>query len=92
LLLQQQKYCKAFTEGKNTVSNKQLRTIIRIVHLVTAALLIALVYSAELRASQTYVTLIQLLIIPVIGISGVAMWKQAALSKIRRRTPVQAAQ
>jgi hypothetical protein len=67
------------------MSNKQLRNTIRFVHLVAGALVIALVYSDTLRTSAEFITLIRLFFIPVLVMSGIAMWQQAALSRLRRR-------
>lgn len=67
------------------MSNKQLRNTIRVVHLIAGVLLVALVYLEPLRASPAFLTFIQVLVIPVVGISGVAMWQQAALSRLRRQ-------
>jgi hypothetical protein len=66
------------------MSNKQLRNILRVVHLVAGVMLIAFVYSDALRASASFITLIRV-VVPIVGISGIAMWQQAALSKLRRR-------
>ena len=68
------------------MSNKQIRTTIRIVHLIASALLIALVYSGALRASAEYVTFMKFVVIPVIAASGIGMWQQATISRLRRRT------
>ncbi len=67
------------------MSNKQLRNTIRIVHLLAGVLLVALVYVEPLRTSAQFVTFVQIAIIPIVGISGIAMWQQAALSRLRRR-------
>lgn len=67
------------------MSNKQLRTIIRVVHLVTAVLILALVYSDSLRTTEAFVTLMRVVVIPMVSLSGIAMWQQASLSRLRRR-------
>jgi thiosulfate reductase cytochrome b subunit len=73
-------------QKEEIMSNKQLRNTIRIVHLIVGALMIAFIYAEPLRASTGFVTFMQFVAIPMVVISGVAMWQQAALSKLRRRT------
>ena len=65
------------------MSNKQLRTVIRAVHLLVSILLLALVYSDSLRQSESFVTLVRV-VVPVVVASGIAMWQQAAITKLRR--------
>jgi hypothetical protein len=69
------------------MSNKQLRNVLRVVHLLGGAVVIALVYVEAARTSPTFITIAQI-IIPVVTISGIAMWQQAALSRLRRRSAV----
>jgi hypothetical protein len=66
------------------VSNKQLRNLIRAGHLGASALLIGLIYIDTLRMSPEYVMLLRLVVIPVVAVSGIAMWQQAFLSRLRR--------
>jgi hypothetical protein len=73
------------------MSNKQLRNILRVVHLVAGVMLIAFVYSDTLQASASFITLIRV-VVPVVGISGIAMWQQASLSRLRRRLTTKADQ
>lgn len=65
------------------MSNKQLRTVMRAVHLIVSVLLVALVYSDSLRQSEGFLTLVQV-VVPLVVISGIAMWQQAAITKLRR--------
>ena len=65
------------------MSNKQLRSIIRAVHLLVSVLLLALVYSDTLRQSEGFITLVRVAL-PVIVLSGIAMWQQASIAKLRR--------
>jgi hypothetical protein len=66
------------------MSNKQLRTTLRTIHLLASISLLALVYVPVLRNTSEYITLLQLVIIPVTGLSGIAMWQQANITKLRR--------
>ena len=68
------------------MSNKQLRKTIRIVHLIAGICIVALVYSEAFRSSPAFITLMQVVVIPVVAISGIAMWQQALLSRLRRQT------
>lgn len=66
------------------MSNKQLRSMLRLVHLIAGGMLIAFVFSDVLRESASYTTLMRI-IVPIVGISGIVMWQQASLSRFRRR-------
>jgi len=66
------------------MSNKQLRNMLRIVHLVAGVMLIAFVYSDALQSSASFITLMRV-VVPVVGISGIGMWQQATLSRLRRQ-------
>ncbi len=66
------------------MSNKQLRNLIRAGHLGASALLIGLIYVDALRLSPEYVMLLRFIVLPVVAASGVAMWQQAFLSRLRR--------
>jgi hypothetical protein len=72
------------------MSNKQLRNTIRVVHLIAGVCIVALVYSEPLRASAAFLTLMQFVVIPVVAISGIAMWQQAFLSRLRRHSSANA--
>lgn len=65
------------------MSNKQLRNLTRIIHLITAVLIGLAIYS-PLRADPTFMLLSQVLIIPVLTISGVVMWQQPKIMKLLR--------
>ncbi len=67
------------------MSNKQLRNIIRIVHLIAGVCIFALVYPDAPRTSPAFITLMQVVIVPAVVLSGIAMWQQAAISRFRRR-------
>lgn len=66
------------------MSNKQLRTTLRTLHLLTSISLPALVYLPVLRTTSEYILLLQFVMIPMTGLSGVAMWQQANITKLRR--------
>jgi hypothetical protein len=72
------------------MSNKQLRTVIRTVHIIAGLAIVALIYIEPARTSVAYQTFVQLLTIPVIIISGIAMWQQATLSRLRREPKLKA--
>jgi hypothetical protein len=65
------------------MSNKQLRNTLRVAHIVVGVVMMAVIYIEPLRNSPL-LTVAQI-IIPLVVISGVAMWQQAALSKLRRQ-------
>lgn len=65
------------------MSNKQLRTLIRAVHLLVSLLLVALVYSDSLRQNEGFITLVRVAL-PIVVASGIAMWQQASITKLRR--------
>ena len=71
------------------MSNKQLRNVIRVVHLVAAVMIFILVYSEAARASSAFMTVLQVVVIPVATFSGIGMWQQAALSRFRRQSNAQ---
>lgn len=72
------------------MSNKQLRNIIRAVHIIAGIAIMVFIYVEPARTSTTYQTVLQLITIPVIVISGIAMWQQAAISRMRRQTKAEA--
>ncbi len=62
------------------MSNKQLRIIIRWIHVIGGVMLGAFVYS-PLREISEFVLLMQFVVIPVLTVSGLALWQQARLNK-----------
>ena len=54
------------------------RLILRWVHIIGALLIGTALYS-PLNSSPTFMTLVLFIIVPVVAISGVAMWKQGKL-------------
>jgi hypothetical protein len=73
------------------MSNYKLRAILRLVHIVGGVTIIALIYSPwELQ--PLLFTTARFVVIPILGVTGVAMWQQARLSKLlklnaRSKTP-----
>jgi hypothetical protein len=67
------------------MSNKQLRNIVRIAHIIEGVFIGLFVYS-PLRTDETYLAMMQFVILPAIIISGVFMWQQPRILKLFRRT------
>jgi high-affinity Fe2+/Pb2+ permease len=67
------------------MSNKQLRQVLRIGHIIEGVLIIAFIYSSSLRANDFYSGLIQFVVVPAIVISGIMLWQQARINKWRRQ-------
>lgn len=63
------------------MSNKRLRTVLRYVHLVGAALIGTFVY-APWRSEAWFVLSMQVVIIPVLTLSGLALWQQARVGRL----------
>ncbi|HKU53651.1 MAG TPA: hypothetical protein VJQ25_14360 [Nitrospira sp.] len=61
-------------------SNKSLRSILRVIHLVVAALIGAHLYS-PLGDLEWYVNLVRATVLPVLMITGLSMWQMPALTK-----------
>lgn len=68
------------------MSNKQIRNITRISHIVEGAFIGAFVYS-PLRTDDTYLAIMQFVILPAIIISGIFLWQQPRILKLFRRQP-----
>lgn len=67
------------------MSNKQLRQLMRALHLIGAVMLGALIYGPWGDGS-TLELIIQLVIFPALTVSGLIMWQQPRLAKLRRRS------
>jgi thiosulfate reductase cytochrome b subunit len=63
------------------MSNKQIRTITRWIHIIGGAMIAAFVYASPLRDSDTFTLLMQLVVIPLLIVSGVVMWQQPKILK-----------
>lgn len=63
------------------MTNKQLRTYIRYVHLLEGILIAIYIYSPTAQQSPIYSGMVQLVIVPFIVISGLALWQQPRINK-----------
>ena len=66
------------------MSNKNLRTAIRIIHLIAAATLGIYFYS-PIAGHETLRLIIQFVTLPSIVLTGIALWQQAYLNKLLNR-------
>jgi hypothetical protein len=67
------------------MSGRQLRTILRLVHLLGAAFIAAFVYTS-LRLDPTFVLIMKVVVFPIITLAGIAMWQQGWLNKRLKRS------
>jgi hypothetical protein len=68
------------------MNGKQFRSLMRLIHLVGSALIGTFIYSPW-GGEAWFVALMQFGVIPLLGLSGLAMWQQAWLLKRLRPTP-----
>ena len=68
------------------MSNKNLRNAIRIIHLSAAATLGMYFYS-PIAGDETLRLIIQFFTLPSIVLTGIALWQQAYLNKLLKRSP-----
>ena len=66
------------------MSNKNLRTGIRLFHLIAAATL-GLYFYSPIAGDETLRLIIQFVTLPGILLTGIALWKQAYLNKLLKR-------
>jgi thiosulfate reductase cytochrome b subunit len=66
------------------MSNRNLRTVLRVLHLLTAFVIVLYFYS-PLGSDAGFATIARI-ILPVLTLTGIAMWQQPALSKLFRGT------
>jgi len=66
------------------MSNKNLRNVIRIIHLIAAATLGMYFYS-PIAGDETLKLIIQFVTLPSIALTGLALWQQAYLNKLLNR-------
>ena len=66
------------------MSNKKLRSVIRIIHLIAAATFGMYFYS-PIAGDETLRLIIQFVTLPSIALTGVALWQQAYLNKLINR-------
>ena len=71
--------------------NKQLRNVVRLVHLLVAAFMAVFIYS-PLRLDPTVTLIAQVVVVPVVALSGLVMWQPPTVVKFlnRGRTPAKA--
>ena len=67
------------------MSNKNLRNLIRVLHLLAAATLGMYFYS-PIAGNETLKLIIQFATLPSIALTGLALWQQAFLNKLINRT------
>jgi len=67
-------------------SNKNLRNVLRALHLVVGGLVIAYLYS-PLGNVEWFGNLVRISVIPVLVISGVSMWQMPFVTKFFKRQP-----
>jgi hypothetical protein len=63
------------------MSNKNLRNVIRIVHL-TAAVAFGMYFYSPIAGDATLRLIIQFVTLPSIVLTGIALWQQAYLNKL----------
>ena len=66
------------------MSNKKLRNVIRIIHLIAAGTL-AMYFYSPIAGDETLRLIIQFVTLPSILLTGIALWQQAYLNKLRNR-------
>ena len=69
-----------------SISNKQLRLILRYTHLVVGILIGLFVYS-PLRDVPAFELLVQIALIPIVVLTGTWVWQQARVSRLFARVP-----
>jgi len=65
------------------MSNKSIRNMTRILHIIAGALISALVYS-PLQTNSIYIAAMQFIVIPGLIVSGIFLWQQARILKLFR--------
>jgi len=79
------RYCRRkIILKEQMMSNKNLRNVIRIIHLIAAATLGMYFYS-PIAGDETLRLIIQLVTLPSIVLTGIALWQQAYLNKLLNR-------
>lgn len=73
------------------MSNRQLRVVLRWVHIVGGALIATFVYGPW-GASPLFLGLMRWGVIPVLILTGLLLWQQARLGKLRQRAKARSAQ
>jgi hypothetical protein len=68
------------------MSNKQLRIVSRLIHLVGSGFIGTYVYSSALSSDPTFAFIVQFVVFPSLAITGLVMWQQPRISKLLRRS------
>ncbi len=66
------------------MSNKQFRTITRYIHLGVAVLFLVYFYIPSGNSEEVF-NIIRIFAIPVVSLTGIALWQQPKLLKLIRR-------
>jgi hypothetical protein len=66
------------------MSNKNLRKVIRIIHLI-AAVAFGMYFYSPIAGDETLRLIIQFVTLPSIVLTGIALWQQAYLNKLLNR-------
>ena len=66
------------------MSNKNLRTTIRIIHL-TSAVAFGMYFYSPIAGNETLRLIIQFVTLPSLVLTGIALWQQASLNKLLNR-------
>ncbi len=67
-----------------SISNKTLRNLLRVIHLVVAALIGAYLYS-PLGDVAWFVNVVRASVLPVLLVTGLSMWQMPVLTKLLKR-------
>lgn len=62
------------------MSNKTFRNVIRLIHLAIAACMAIFIYS-PLRLDSAFATAVQIVVVPLVAITGMVMWQQPRVLK-----------
>ena len=66
------------------MSNKNLRNVIRIIHLI-AATTFGMYFYSPIAGNESLRLIIQFITLPSIALTGIALWQQAYLNKLINR-------
>lgn len=66
-------------------TSRTLRPLLRWVRIIAGSLVATVIYSA-LRESEAFVLLVQVVLLPVLILTGISMWQQARLRKLLGRS------
>ena len=78
-------YSKKTILKDEIMSNRNLRTLIRMIHLIAAATL-GLYFYSPIAGNVTLQLIIQYVTLPSIVLTGITLWQQAYLNKLLNRT------